>query len=50
MSGPEWYCERCRRWVNGACCPGCLRIDPASARWMAQREVEEARRAAEEVK
>lgn len=39
----EWFCERCRRWVNGLCCPGCLQIEPASARWCTQAEIEEAR-------
>ena len=26
---PEWFCERCRRWVNGARCRVCRQVmDP----------------------
>jgi hypothetical protein len=43
---PEWFCERCHRWVNGLCCPGCLQCDPASVRWASRVEIEEARKKA----
>ena len=52
---PEWFCSDCHRWVNGLCCPGCLKIDPANVRWASQAEIEAARKRvlnqfAEEVK
>lgn len=40
----EWYCHACQRWVSGLCCPGCLKIDPASVRWMSRHEIDNARR------
>ena len=40
----EWFCRNCNRWAGGLCCPGCLRIDPASVRWMSLSEITEARR------
>ena len=46
MSGPEWYCRACWRWVNGLVCPGCLRCDPDSVRWATESEIREARKAA----
>lgn len=41
---PEWFCFDCHRWVNGLCCPGCLKIDPANVRWASQAEIEAARK------
>jgi hypothetical protein len=46
MSGPEWFCETCQRWVNGLCCPGCLKCDPFSVKWASDREIAAARRKA----
>lgn len=46
IRGPEWFCHSCRRWVNGLCCSGCLRCDPASVRWATRREIQQARREA----
>lgn len=40
---PEWYCWDCKRWVNGLCCPGCLKIDPDNARWATEAEIKAAR-------
>lgn len=32
----DFYCQDCRRWNNGSCCVGCLKIDPANVRWMTE--------------
>lgn len=35
----EWYCNGCRKWNGRSICTACLRINPADARWMTEREI-----------
>jgi hypothetical protein len=39
----EFYCQQCRKWNRGACCTGCLQIDPAQARFMFEWEIKRER-------
>ncbi len=44
----EFYCHRCRKWNSGACCTGCLQIDPAQVHWMSEYEIQREREKAME--